>query len=84
MKKNNMKFFKNTGLIILILVSFPLSISSQNNLKNPSLNGKNIIYVYGGMNGHSPKKSVNLFVPILEKEGASVKVFDNFSVLNFS
>ena len=32
------------------------------------------------MNGHSPKESVNLFVPILEKEGASVKVFDNFSV----
>ena len=77
---SNMKLFKNTGLIFLILVSFPLSISSQNDLKNPSLNGKNIIYVYGGMNGHSPKASVNLFVPILEKEGASVKVFDNFSV----
>ena len=77
---SNMKFFKNTRLIFLILVSFPFSISSQNNLNDPSLNGKNIIYVYGGMNGHSPKESVNLFVPILEKEGASVKVFDNFSV----
>ena len=32
------------------------------------------------MKGHSPRESVNLFVPILEKEGASVKVFDNFSV----
>ena len=77
---SNMKLFKNTRLILFILVSFPFSISSQNNLKDPSLNGKNIIYVYGGMNGHSPKESVNLFVPILEKEGASVKVFDNFSV----
>jgi type 1 glutamine amidotransferase len=75
-----MKLFKNTKLILLILVSFPFSVSSQNNLNDPSLNGKNIIYVYGGMNGHSPKESVNLFVPILEKEGASVKVFDNFSV----
>ena len=75
-----MKLFKNTRLILFILVSFPFSISSQNNLNDPSLNGKNIIYVYGGMNGHSPKESVNLFVPILEKEGASVKVFDNFSV----
>ncbi len=77
---SNMKFFKNTRLIFFILVSFPFSLSSQNNLKDPSLNGKNIIYVYGGMKGHSPKESINLFVPILEKEGASVKVFDNFSV----
>ena len=75
-----MKFFKNTRLIFFILVSFPFYVSSQNNLKDPSLNGKNIIYVYGGMKGHSPKESINLFVPILEKEGASVKVFDNFSV----
>ncbi len=77
---SNMKFFKNTRLIFFILVSFPFYVSSQNNLKDPSLNGKNIIYVYGGMKGHSPKESINLFVPILEKEGASVKVFDNFSV----
>ena len=75
-----MKLYKNTRLILLILVSFSFSVSSQNNLKDPSIHGKNIIYVYGGMNGHSPKESVNLFVPILEKEGAIVKVFDNFSV----
>ena len=75
-----MKLFKNTRLIFLILISFSFSVSSQNNHKDPSLHGKNIIYVYGGMNGHSPKESVNLFVPILEKEGAIVKVFDNFSV----
>ena len=75
-----MKLFKNTRLIFLILISFSFSVSSQNNHKDPSLRGKNIIYVYGGMNGHSPKESVNLFVPILEKEGAIVKVYDNFSV----
>jgi type 1 glutamine amidotransferase len=76
----NMNLFKNTILIFFILVSLSFSVSSQNNLKDPSLNGKNIIYVYGGMKGHSPKESVNLFVPILEKEGANVKVFDSFSV----
>ena len=75
-----MKLFKNTRLIFLIIISFSFSVSSQNNHKDPSLHGKNIIYVYGGMNGHSPKESVDLFVPILEKEGAIVKVFDNFSV----
>jgi type 1 glutamine amidotransferase len=76
----NMNLSKNTRLIFFILVSLSFSVSSQNNLKDPSLNGKNIIYVYGGMKGHSPKESVNLFVPILEKEGANVKVFDSFSV----
>ena len=76
----NMNLFKNTRLIFFILVSLSFSVSSQNNLKDPSLNGKNIIYVYGGMKGHSPKERVNLFVPILEKEGANVKVFDSFSV----
>jgi type 1 glutamine amidotransferase len=76
----NMNLSKNTRLIFFILVSLSFSVSSQNNLKDPSLNGKNIIYVYGGMKGHSPKESVNLFVPILEKEGANVKVFESFSV----
>ena len=79
-RMSNMKLFKNTRLISLIFILFSFFILAQNNLNDPSLNGKNIIYVYGGMNGHSPKESVNLFVPILEKEGAIVKVFDNFSV----
>ena len=71
-------------LLILLLLFVPLVFScssvSNKNLDNPSLNGKKVIYVYGGMDGHSPKESVDFFVPILEKEGAIVKVFNNFSV----
>ena len=71
-------------LLILLLLFVPIVFScssvSNKNLDNPSLNGKKVIYVYGGMDGHSPKESVDFFVPILEKEGAIVKVFNNFSV----
>ena len=70
-------------LLILLLLFVPLVFSCSivsKNLYNPSLNGKKVIYVYGGMDGHSPKESVDFFVPILEKEGAIVKVFNNFSV----
>ena len=69
--------------LILLLLFVPLVFSCSSvskNLYNPSLNGKKVIYVYGGMDGHSPKESVDFFVPILEKEGAIVKVFNNFSV----
>ena len=72
-----MNYYK---LIIFLLVNFPFNISvcnAQNNL--PSLKGKNVIFVYGG-SIHSPKESADLFVPILEAEGAKVHVFDNFSV----
>ena len=72
-----MSYFK---FIIFLLVIFTSNLSicyAQNHL--PSLKGKNIIFVYGG-SLHSPKESADLFVPILEAEGAKVHVFDNFSV----
>ena len=67
-------------LLLFVPIVFSCSSVSNKNLDNPSLNGKKVIYVYGGMDGHSPKESVDFFVPILEKEGAIVKVFNNFSV----
>ena len=67
-------------LLLFIPIVFSCSSVSKKNLNNPSLNGKKVIYVYGGMEGHSPKESVDFFVPILEKEGAIVKVFNSFRV----
>jgi len=43
----------------------------------PSLNGRKILYTVGGWDGHEPWKSVELFKPWLESEGASVDVSDN-------
>jgi len=67
-------------LLLIIPIVFSCSSVSKKTIHNPSLYGKKVIYVYGGMEGHSPKESVDFFVPILEKEGAIVKVFNNFSV----
>ena len=72
-----MNYYK---FIFFLLVIFTFSLSfSQAQSNSPSLKGKNIIFVYGG-SLHSPKESADLFVPILEAEGAKVHVFDNFSV----
>jgi type 1 glutamine amidotransferase len=40
------------------------------------LNGKRILYVWGGWMGHDPDKCRDLFVPWLESEGAKVVVSD--------
>jgi type 1 glutamine amidotransferase len=72
-----MNYYK---FIFFLLVIFTFSLSfSQAQSNSSSLKGKNIIFVYGG-SLHSPKESADLFVPILEAEGAKVHVFDNFSV----
>ena len=76
---NNLsKFFNLISFLFTCLD--PLTGISQDIRPSPSLQGKNIIYVYGGMEGHSPAESVDLFVPKLRAEGSSVKVFDNLSV----
>lgn len=43
----------------------------------PSLEGKKILYTYGGWPGHEPEQSVALFKPWLEGEGATVEVFNS-------
>ncbi len=58
------------------MLELPVCLA-QNGL--PSLKGKNILFVYGGTI-HSPKESADLFVPILESEGAKVSIYDNFDV----
>jgi len=40
------------------------------------LNGKRVLYVWGGWMGHDPDKCRDLFVPWLESEGAKVVVSD--------
>lgn len=40
------------------------------------LKNKKILYVWGGWEGHEPKQSIDVFVPWLESEGATVIVTD--------
>lgn len=39
--------------------------------------GKKALVVYGGWNGHTPKESVDVFIPLLKQEGYDVEVSDN-------
>ena len=73
--------FQKTLISVILLILFPIQGVSQNEQKEaPTLKGKNIIYVYGGWEGHKPTESVDLMVPKLRAEGANVKVFDTLSV----
>jgi len=69
--------FQKKLILVIIIILFPIQGISQN---EPTLKGKNVIYVYGGWKGHKPTESVDLMVPKLRAEGANVKVFDTLSV----
>ncbi|HAQ20539.1 MAG TPA: hypothetical protein DCR40_15115 [Prolixibacteraceae bacterium] len=59
-----------------LLLTNQLYASSSVKTLRPSLQGKKVLYVYGGWDGHEPKQSVDIFVPWLRSEGADVTVSD--------
>ncbi|MDX8338033.1 ThuA domain-containing protein [Draconibacterium sp. IB214405] len=62
-----------TGLLLL-----SPKIYAQNTIQNtPTMDGKKVLFVYGGWQPHEPKQSVDVFVPWLKAEGAEVVVSDN-------
>ena len=77
---NNLSVFLNFIFFLFICFYSLTGISQYQGSTSPTLKGKNIIYVYGGWEGHKPTESVNLMVPKLRAEGANVKVFDKLSV----
>lgn len=44
--------------------------------RKPTLQGKKVLWVYGGWEGHDPKKCTDLFIPWMREEGAEVTVSD--------
>lgn len=66
--------------VVFFMLLSSVTVNGQKHKKEPTLNGKNIIYVYGGWKGHKPAESVDLFVPKLEAEGATVQVFNTLDV----
>ena len=72
-------FIKHTALAGAGLALLPGSISAcaTETKKDVRLNGKKVLFVYGGWEGHVPEPSRDLFVPWLESEGAQVTVTDN-------
>lgn len=83
MKLNRRKFLASSAIAA---AGAGLGVKASANTKGsnfavptalPSLDGKKILYTFGGWDGHEPTQSVDLFVPWLKSEGASVDVHDN-------
>lgn len=62
---------------LLVLCSCMLNVQAQDNY---SLNGKTILFVYGGWEGHEPGPCHDLFVPWMESEGARIISSDRLDV----
>ena len=56
------------------LAGYPGSFSSG---RTGLLEGRTVLYVYGGWAGHEPEQCRDIFVPWLRSEGATVKVSDS-------
>jgi uncharacterized protein len=67
-----LKFFLKYWLFLSWLI--PLTAVAQD---LPGLQGRRILVVYGGWEGHEPKQCVDILVPWMKSEGAEVNVYNN-------
>ena len=63
-------------LIVWMAALFSM-VACAKKTDDASLQGKKVLFVYGGWDGHEPVPSRDLFVPWLQSEGATVITKDN-------
>lgn len=68
------------SLVLLVLVSTQTIWAKKEKQSENTLQGKQVIFVYGGWDGHEPAGCRDVFVPWLESEGAVVTVSDNLDI----
>jgi hypothetical protein len=69
------------ALLLSLASCSSLGENSQDDpLAAPSLEGKNVLFVYGGWPGHKPQEFMEYFKPWMESEGAKVFAYDSLSV----
>ncbi len=77
------KFIRRaTGIAAGTVLGQSLAKADFSTEKKPelsSLQGKKVLFVWGGWEGHEPEKCRDIFVPWMRSEGAKVKVFDNLN-----
>lgn len=74
-RRNFVKTTMAAGAATVLSSKMVISQDSENDIE-PSLNGKKVLFVWGGWDGHEPKQSVDIFVPWMKSEGAEVTVSD--------
>jgi type 1 glutamine amidotransferase len=74
-----MKLYEKTALALIgVLFCATCIVAATGNpeISGNELQGKKVLYVYGGWNGHEPEKCRDIFVPWLKSEGAEVFLSD--------
>ncbi|MDR0422907.1 MAG: ThuA domain-containing protein [Proteiniphilum sp.] len=74
-----MKFYERAALALtsaLLCASCLTAAGDRREAGEGALQGRKVLYVYGGWEGHEPEKCRDLFVPWLRAEGAEVTVSD--------
>jgi len=81
MTKNSFKYLRFSKpsivaitVIFLVTALFPAFSNNPGSNPEPTLEGKKVLFVYGGWEGHDPIESSILFVPWMRSEGAEVTV----------
>lgn len=72
-----------TVLLVVVLVFFSISealCKSNRNYDGKSLKDKKILVVWGGWDGHMPKKFADIMVPWLKAQGAIVTVSESLDI----
>ena len=70
-------FIKKGVAAVSAAIITPSAFSGKNFLSESSvINGKKVLFVWGGWMGHEPDKCRDIFVPWLKSEGAAVTVSD--------
>lgn len=69
-------FLKNSAAASVALITPTVFGRNLMPGENSQLNGKKILFVWGGWMGHEPDKCRDIFVPWLKSEGAAVTVSD--------
>lgn len=65
---------------LLALSACTIAEGETASLPTPSLEGKKVLFVYGGWPGHEPVKCMEYFKPWLESEGATVFFSDSLGI----
>jgi uncharacterized protein len=76
------RFIRNTVLAggLGLLGANAALAKTTSNQPVPTLNGKKVLFVFGGWDGHDPEQTRDLFVPWMREEGADVTISDNLDI----
>ncbi len=76
-----MKFYRKIAVALVAVMFCATNMMATDNpeINENALQGKKVLYVYGGWDGHEPEKCRDIFVPWLKSEGAEVFVFDQLT-----